>query len=87
MTCTLYPVVNQTKFSTFSFLLRHHLVIFHLIKHGQCVLKDAARVELLCLTNVLTGSFHGARYLTNGVFIDLEATVGTYELRSYGGEQ
>ena len=35
----------------------------------------------------LSGSFHGARYLTNGVFIDLEATVGTYELRSYGGEQ
>ena len=33
------------------------------------------------------GVFHGARYLTNLLFIDLEATVGTYELRSYGGEQ
>ena len=33
------------------------------------------------------GSFHGVRYTTNGLFIDLEATVGTYELRSYGGEQ
>ena len=31
--------------------------------------------------------FHGARYTTNGQFIYLEATVGTYELRSYGGEQ
>ena len=37
--------------------------------------------------NCVFGSFHGARYLTNGVFIDTEATVGTYELRSYGGEQ
>ena len=27
-----------------------------------------------------------ARYITN-FFIDLKATVGTYELRSYGGEQ
>ena len=31
--------------------------------------------------------FRGARYLTNFPFIILEATVGTYELRSYGGEQ
>ena len=30
---------------------------------------------------------HGACYFSNGLFIDLEATVGTYELRSYGGEQ
>ena len=35
----------------------------------------------------LTGCVHGARYLTNFLFIDLEATMGTYELRSYGGEQ
>ena len=33
------------------------------------------------------GCVHGARYFTNLPFIDLEATVGTYELRSYGGEQ
>ena len=41
-----------------------------------------------CLFSVFSiGSVHGARYFSNGLFIDLEATVGTYELRSYGGEQ
>ena len=33
------------------------------------------------------GCFHGTRYLTNFLFIDLEATVGIYELRYYRGEQ
>ena len=33
------------------------------------------------------GSFHGSRCTTNDLFIDLDATVGTYELHSYGGEQ
>ena len=38
-------------------------------------------------TNLSVGGVHGARYLTNFRFIDLEATVGTYEIRSYGGDQ
>ena len=33
------------------------------------------------------GWVHGACYFTNFLFIYLEATAGTYELRSYGGEQ
>ena len=35
----------------------------------------------------LLGQFMEARYITTIFFIDLKATVGTYELRSYGGEQ
>ena len=38
------------------------------------------------LHSLLLGSVHGARYITN-FFIDLKATMGTYELCSYGGEQ
>ena len=34
-----------------------------------------------------SGCVHGARYFTNFRFIDLEATMGTYELHSYGSEQ
>ena len=30
---------------------------------------------------------HGVRYFTNFLFVDLKATVGTYELRCYGGKQ
>ena len=33
------------------------------------------------------GSFHGAGYDRNNLFIYLDATVLTYELRSYGCEQ
>ena len=32
------------------------------------------------------GSFHGAGYERNDLFIDLHATMWTYELRSCGGE-
>ena len=35
----------------------------------------------------ILGSFHGARYTTNGLFINLEANMGIYELPSYSGEQ
>ena len=38
-------------------------------------------------TSAEFGSFHGARYLTNFLSIDLEAAMGTYELRSYDGEK
>ena len=33
------------------------------------------------------GSFHGASNDLYDIFIDLEAAVWIYELRSYGGEQ
>ena len=36
---------------------------------------------------MVIGCVYGARYFTNFRFIDQEATVGTYDLRSYGGEQ
>ena len=39
------------------------------------------------ILSLLIGWVHGARYFRNFLFIDLEATVGTYELRSYGGKQ
>ena len=37
--------------------------------------------------NHTSGWVHRAHYFTNYLFMDLEATMGTYELRSYGGEQ
>ena len=37
--------------------------------------------------HLIWGSFHGACYATNSLFIAMEATVGIYELHTYGGEQ
>ena len=37
--------------------------------------------------DTLCGCVHRACYFTNFRFSDLEATMGTYELRSYGVEQ
>ena len=45
-------------------------------------------MENLIITSLRsTGSFDGDSYDRHDVFIDLEAAVWTYELRSYGGEQ
>ena len=59
---------------------------------GIIIFKDMECHTQICsvISNAnATGSFHGACYLRNDRFIDLEATMGTYdyELRSYCGDQ
>ena len=72
--CTLRPQRNITQYPLTSELP---------ITKASC----SNGINMFHRINKTIGWVHEGRYFTNVLFIDLEATVGTYELRSYGVEQ